>query len=96
MYAGSVPIASHDSTTNRSRQYHSTALLLPDGRVLSAGGGVCGGCDAAGYLNPSRDDWTSPTLLVSSTDGSDPRILARGEAIEFPRWSPTGSMIAFA
>jgi hypothetical protein len=28
-----------------TRQYHSTALLLPDGRVLSAGGGVCGICD---------------------------------------------------
>ncbi len=26
------------------RNYHSTALLLKDGRVLSAGGGACGGC----------------------------------------------------
>ena len=29
-----------------TRQYHSTALLLPDGRVLSSGGGICGTCDA--------------------------------------------------
>jgi hypothetical protein len=33
-----------------TRQYHSTALLLPDGRVLSSGGGICGTCDNVGYL----------------------------------------------
>jgi YVTN family beta-propeller protein len=28
------------------RNYHSVALLLPDGRVMSAGGGLCGGCSS--------------------------------------------------
>ncbi len=36
---------------NVARTYHSTALLLKDGRVLSAGGGACGvGC-AANHLD---------------------------------------------
>jgi galactose oxidase len=26
------------------RTYHSAAVLLPDGRVFSGGGGLCGGC----------------------------------------------------
>ena len=37
-----------------TRQYHSTALLLPDGRVLSAGGGICGACDESGLPGQER------------------------------------------
>ncbi|MBT8151559.1 MAG: NPCBM/NEW2 domain-containing protein, partial [Gammaproteobacteria bacterium] len=55
------------------RNYHSTALLLKDGRVLSAGGGACGnGCSAnhldgqiysPDYLfNPDNSLATRPTL----------------------------------
>jgi fibronectin type 3 domain-containing protein len=51
-----------------TRQYHSTALLLPDGRVVSAGGGVCGGCDAAGYLNKNGQVFSPPYLF--NPDGS--------------------------
>ena len=39
-----------------TRQYHSTALLLPDGRVLSSGGGICGTCDQVGYLAKNARD----------------------------------------
>ena len=57
------------------RNYHSTALLLKDGRVLSAGGGACGNCSAnhldgqiysPPYLFESDDTpATRPTLAVT-------------------------------
>ncbi len=51
-----------------TRQYHSTALLLPDGRVLSSGGGICGACDDQGYLAKNGQVFTPPYLF--KTDGS--------------------------
>ena len=49
-----------------TRQYHSTALLLPDGRVLSAGGGICGACTAGGYHNLNAEIFSPPYLFDSS------------------------------
>ena len=51
-----------------TRQYHSTALLLPDARVLSSGGGICGTCDAVGYLAKNAQVFTPPYLF--KRDGS--------------------------
>ena len=48
------------------RTYHSTALLLKDGRVLSAGGGACGGC----AVNHLDGQIFSPPYLFDE-DGSD-------------------------
>ena len=31
------------------RNYHSTAVLLPDATIISAGGGLCGNCDTNHY-----------------------------------------------
>ena len=46
-----------------TRQYHSTALLLPDGRVLSAGGGICGTCDTVGYVAKNAEIFSPPYLF---------------------------------
>ena len=46
-----------------TRQYHSTALLLADGRVLSSGGGICGTCDQVGYLAKNAEVFSPPYLF---------------------------------
>ena len=52
-----------------TRQYHSTAVLLPDGRVLSSGGGICGTCDAVGYLAKNAETFTPPYLFKKDGSG---------------------------
>jgi galactose oxidase len=47
------------------RVYHSIALLMPDARVISAGGGLCGGCS----VNHSDAEIFTPPYLYN-TDGS--------------------------
>jgi galactose oxidase len=51
------------------RTYHSVALLLPDGRVFSAGGGLCGTGCAANHFDGQI--FTPPYLL--NADGSAAR-----------------------
>ena len=52
-----------------TRQYHSTALLLPDARVLSAGGGICGTCDSVGYLAKNAEVFSPPYLFKKDGSG---------------------------
>jgi hypothetical protein len=44
--------------------------LLPDGRVLSAGGGLCGTCDSVGYLNKNAEIFSPPYLFAKDGSGS--------------------------
>ncbi|MEV0181653.1 discoidin domain-containing protein [Streptomyces sp. NPDC050625] len=62
------------------RNYHSVANLLPDGRIFSGGGGLCGDC-ATNHLDGAI--FTPPYLL--NPDGS-----------ERPRPAITGQMSAHA
>ena len=52
-----------------TRQYHSSALLLPDGRLLSAGGGVCERCDEVGYLAKNAEVFSPPYLFKHDGSG---------------------------
>ncbi len=68
-----------------TRQYHSTAMLLPDGRVLSSGGGICGTCDQVGYLAKNAQVFTPPYLYKSDGSGElapRPAIAAAPATIE--------------
>ncbi len=53
----------------RVRQYHSTASLLPDGRVLTGGGGICGQCTTVGYLEKNVQYFTPPYLYKKDGSG---------------------------
>ncbi|KAM0130772.1 hypothetical protein ACHAO1_007724 [Botrytis cinerea] len=49
------------SENNVVRVYHTLSILLPDGRVLNAGGGLCGNCSANHY---DGQIFTPPYLLT--------------------------------
>lgn len=50
------------------REYHSTAILLPDARVLQGGGGVCGACVHYQYSEANFQYFYPPYLF--NADGS--------------------------
>jgi hypothetical protein len=57
------------ASASRIRQYHSTAVLLPDGRVMTGGGGICGTCMTVGYLEKNVEYFTPPYLYKKDGSG---------------------------
>ena len=57
------------ASANRVREYHSTATLLPDGRVMTGGGGICGNCLANGYLEKNIEYFSPPYLYKKDGSG---------------------------
>lgn len=57
------------SKAQKVRQYHSTAILLPDGRVFTGGGGICGTCATVNYLEKNMEIFTPPYLYKQDGSG---------------------------
>lgn len=54
-----------DASAAEARTYHSSALLVPDGRVFVGGGGFCGACG----VNHQNAEMYSPPYLFNA-DGT--------------------------
>lgn len=79
------------ASASRVRQYHSSAALLPDGRVMTGGGGVCGDCVEAGYLEKNVEYFSPPYLFTSSgAPATRPAISTVPEGV------PYGAPITFS
>lgn len=79
------------SSATRTRQYHSTAMLLPDGRVFTGGGGICGTCYEVGYLEKNFEIFTPPYLYKKDGSGDlapQPDILEAPAAVAYDETFP--------
>jgi len=76
---------------NADRQYHSIALLLQDGRVLSAGGGICGDCYAVGYEERNGAVFSPPYLF-----GADGQLAERPRLAGLPAEADYGETLEAA
>jgi galactose oxidase len=72
------------------RNYHSVALLMPDGRVFSGGGGLCG--DGCAYNHPDGAFFSPPYLFEA--DGATPA--PRPALVQAPAAARLGTTVTVA
>lgn len=73
------------SPINQPRTYHSVAALLPDGTVISGGGGLCGNCDVnhmdVQIFRPPYLFKDDGSLAVRPTITDGPEMIQAGDSI---------------
>jgi hypothetical protein len=73
------------ASMQRTRQYHSTAVLLPDARVMVGGGGICGDCFNQGYLEKNIEIFSPPYLFKQDGSGDlAPRPVINNAIVSVP------------
>ena len=70
------------------RTYHSWALLLQDGRVLSGGGGLCGDCSAN---HPDAQIYSPPYLY-----GANGQLATRPQILQGTTETRVGGLLTFS
>lgn len=74
-----------DATMQKSRTYHSVALLTQDGRVLAGGGGLCGDCQ---WNHPNIEIFSPPYLYDDAGN-----VAQRPEILNTPSSTTYGNII---
>jgi galactose oxidase len=73
-----------DATHKKARTYHSIAILMPDGRVLTGGGGLCGRCSVN---HPDVEIFNPPYLYKKNGDLADrPTVKVNRATAENGSW----------
>jgi hypothetical protein len=71
------------ASMQKSRQYHSTAVLVPDGRII-LGGGICNGCLFYGQNNINAEYFSPPYLFKpDGTNAPRPVIDTNSEYLTY-------------